>query len=514
MEITSILLLCLILFSFSVFIQLSRGKQFRKLKNLQPPGPPGWPILGKFFDLGAAPHQTLHKLKPKYGPVLGLKLGSVNTVVIQSAMAASEFFKKHDHDFCDRKCPTVLTAHNYYQETIAFGRYGKHWRMRRRICSTELPMNQQTNEVARLRRKCIDDMIRYIEEDAAAAQERGEEGKVNLARLLFLMSFNLVGNLVLSRDLLNLGSKDGKEFFDAMNDVMVWVGKPNLADFLPVSKWLDPQGIKRNMVRDMGRALEIVSNFVKERVDELKLAEEQETKDLLDALLEHTGEGKQGPDSISNQIVIIIILEMFFAGSETTSSTIEWVMAELLRKPESMKKVKEEINRVTGPQRKVEESDIDNLPYLQAVIKETLRLHPVVPLLLPRNSMQDTDYMGYFIPKEAQIFVNVWAIGRDPETWEDPLAFKPERFLGSKIDYKGQNFELLPFGSGRRICLGISLAHKVVHLGLATLLHSFDWELGNNISPETIDMNERVGITTRKLIPLEAIPKKRVMDAR
>lgn len=205
---------------------------------------------------------------------------------------------------------------------------------------------------------------------------------------------------------------------------------------------------------------------------------------------------------------------MFFGGSETTSSTMEWAMAELLRKPDSMKKAKEEINRVIGPQRKVEESDIDNLPYLQAVIKETLRLHPVLPLLLPRNAMQDTDYMGYFIPKETQIFVNVWAIGRDPETWEDPLAFKPERFLGSKIDYKGQNFELLPFGSGRRICLGISLAHKVVHLGLATLLHSFDWELGNNISPETIDVDERVGITARKLVPLEAIPKKRVMDAR
>ncbi|PPS05601.1 hypothetical protein GOBAR_AA15038 [Gossypium barbadense] len=251
--------------------------------------------------------------------------------------------------------------------------------MRRRICPTGL-MNRQTNEAARLLRKCIDDMIRYMEEDASGARTGGR------------------------RDLLNSGSKDGKEFFDAMNDVMVWAGKPNLADFLPVSKWLDPQGIKRNMVRDMGRALEIVSNFVKERVDELKLAE---------------------------------------------SSAIEWAMAELLRKPDSMKKMKEEINRVIGTQRKVEESDIDNLPYLQAVIKETLRLYPVVPLLLPRNAMQ-----------------------------------------------------------------GISLAHKVVHLGMATLLHSFDWELGNNICPETIDMNERVGITTRKLIPSEAIPKKRVMDAR
>lgn len=205
---------------------------------------------------------------------------------------------------------------------------------------------------------------------------------------------------------------------------------------------------------------------------------------------------------------------MFFAGSETTSSTIEWAMAEMLRNPESMTKAKEELDRIIGPERKVEESDIDELPYLQAVIKETLRLHPAVPLCLPRNAMQETNYMGYLIPKESQIWVNAWAIGRDPESWEDPLTFKPERFLGSRLDYKGQNFEFIPFGSGRRICLGISLAPKVIHLGLATLLHSFDWELGNNITPEAIDMEERLGITMRKLIPMEAIPKKRLLYAR
>ncbi|KAK8496601.1 hypothetical protein V6N12_003534 [Hibiscus sabdariffa] len=258
-------------------------------------------------------------------------------------------------------------------------------------------------------------MIRYIEEDAAATHERGEELKVNLAHFLFLMSFNLVGNLVLSRDLLSSRSKEGKEFFDAMNEVMVWAGKPNLADFLPVLKWLDPQGIKRNMVRNLGRAMKIVSSFVEERIDELKLAKENTTKNLLDALLEHTGEGKEGSGTISNQNVIIIVLEMFFAG------TIEWALAELLRNPKSLTKAKA-LDQVIGAGRRVEESDM----------------------------------------------------------W-------------------------------RRICVGISLAHKVVHFALASLLHSFDLELGNNICPEAIDMNERIGITVRKLIPLEAIPQKRVM---
>lgn len=202
---------------------------------------------------------------------------------------------------------------------------------------------------------------------------------------------------------------------------------------------------------------------------------------------------------------------MFFAGSETTTSTIEWAMVELFRHPECMQRAKEELNRVIGRKRKVEEKDMEETPYLQAVVKETLRLHPPIPLLLPRNAMQDTRFMGYVIPKDTQAFVNVWAIGRDLEHWEDALSFKPERFLGSKVEFKGQNFEFIPFGSGRRICVGISLADRIVPLALASLIHYFDWELSENMTPKTIDMNERSGITVRKLIPLKAIPKKSII---
>ncbi|XVE96519.1 hypothetical protein REPUB_Repub02eG0229600 [Reevesia pubescens] len=127
MEVTCSLLVCLILFLSALVLVLWR-RQPRKMLKLQPPGPPGWPIFGNIFDLGTMPHQTLYKLKPKYGPVLKLQLGSVNTVVIQSAKAASELFKNHDQDFCDRKCPVVLTAHNHCEGTLALGRYGKYWR--------------------------------------------------------------------------------------------------------------------------------------------------------------------------------------------------------------------------------------------------------------------------------------------------------------------------------------------------------------------------------------------------
>ncbi|KAJ9159080.1 hypothetical protein P3X46_024611 [Hevea brasiliensis] len=268
-------LVCSGLFLAIAMILCLKGKNLGRRTKKLPPGPPGWPIIGNIFDLGTEPHRALQELKLKYGPVLRLRLGSMDTVVIQSAKAAAQLLKNHDASFCDRK-----------------------------------PLD-----------------------------------------------------------------------------------------------------------------------------------------------------------------------EMFFAGSETTSAATEWAMAELLRKPEAMRKVKEELNEVVGENRNVEERDIEKLPYLQAVVKEALRLHPSVPLLVPRNTMQDTNFMGYHIAKDTQVFVNAWAIGRDPDSWEDPLTFKPERFLGSNIDYKGQNFELIPFGSGRRICIGMLLAQRVLLLSLASLIHCFDWEL-------------------------------------
>ncbi|KAF2289790.1 hypothetical protein GH714_038633 [Hevea brasiliensis] len=231
-------------------------------------------------------------------------------------------------------------------------------------------------------------------------------------------------------------------------------------------------------------------------------------KDFLDVLLEFEGNGKDEPDKISERNVNIFILEMFMAGTETTSSTIEYALTELICNPESMTKAKAELASVIGANRNVEESDIDNLPFLQAVIKETLRLHPPIPFLIPRRAIQDTKFMGYHIPKNTQVLVNAWAIGRDPDVWDNPLRFNPERFIVSKVDYKGQNYEFIPFGAGRRMCAGVSLGHRVLHLVLGTILHQFDWELESNINPADLDMRDRLGITMRKLEPLRAVPTK------
>ncbi|KAF8006774.1 hypothetical protein BT93_K0936 [Corymbia citriodora subsp. variegata] len=496
------------LFWLSLLLPVALAFLLKRRKTTKlPPQPPAWPLIGNILDLGTTPHQKLHIFRAKFGPVMWLKLGTVNTMVIQSAEAAAEFFKGHDLTFADRKCPHALTALDYNQGSLAIGRYGSYWKVLRRLCSAELLTNKRINETALLRQKCVENMVIYLEEEMMVKQARTG---INLSHFLFLLGFNVVGNMVFSRDLLDPKSEDGPQFFDAMSRVSEWASKPNVADFLPWLKWWDPQRIKAKMAKDMGRAMKIAEGFVKERLEERKLGGKvRATNDFLDAVLDYEGDGKEGPYKISSQNVNIIVLEMFLGGSETTSSTIEWAMAELFRQPKSMKKAKDELDQVVGLNRKLVENDLEKMPFLQAVVKETLRLHPPVPLLLPRNALKDANFMGFDIPKDTQVFVNVWGIGRDPDSWEDPLAFKPERFLESNIDYKGQNFELIPFGSGRRICVGISLADRVVHLGLATLLYHFDWELGDGLTPETLDMRERVGISLRKLHPLKVIPKQR-----
>ena len=183
-------------------------------------------------------------------------------------------------------------------------------------------------------------------------------------------------------------------------------------------------------------------------------------------------------------------------------------MTELVRNPNVMSKAKQELEQTIGKGKVIEESDIARLPYLQAVLKETFRLHPAVPLLLPRKADRDVNIQGYTIPKGAQVLINVWKIGRDESVWDRPELFLPERFLESKIEAKGQHFELTPFGAGRRICPGVVLAMRMLLLMLGSLINSFDWKLEDGLQLENMDMDETFGITLQKAEPLRVVPIK------
>ncbi|XP_058108838.1 cytochrome P450 76A2-like [Magnolia sinica] len=503
-KVSSFLLWSSILLPAALIFLLVRKKR----KNVgirsrpRPPGPRGWPVVGNMFDLGSVPHLTLAALRQKHGPVVSLQFGSMKTVVVLSAEAATELFKNHDLSFAGRTITEAMRGCSFNESSMALGQYGPYWRALRRICTTELFINRRLNETVSIRNKCVDDMLRWI------AEEAEEKGSVEVIRFAFLAVFNLVSNLMLSRDLLDPQSKEGAEFFRLNSTMAGLSGKPNVADFFPSLRWLDPQGIRKKMDECVGRALEIASGFVEDHIQNQSLGEEIGKKDFLDVLLEFRGEVKERVE-ISDRDLKVLILEIFLAATDTTTSTIEWAMAELLRNPGLMSKVQAELDQVVGRGIKIEEKHMEGLPYLNAVIKETLRLHPPLPFLIPRRAVEDTEYMGYSIVKDTQVLVHAWAIGRDP-SWDDPLSFKPERFLHSDIDYRGHHFQLIPFGAGRRMCAGLPLADRMLHLLLGSLLHCFDWTLDGNVMPETLDMEERMGITLHKAIPLKAIPKPRM----
>lgn len=201
---------------------------------------------------------------------------------------------------------------------------------------------------------------------------------------------------------------------------------------------------------------------------------------------------------------------MFLATVDTISSTIEWAMAELLQHPDTISKLQEELRRVLGSQALVEHPDVDRLPYLRAAIRETLRLHPVVPLV-PNEAEETVQIHGRAVPKGCTVLVNLWAVHRDAAAWPEPDRFKPERFLLLRPEEAGflgtTEFELIPFSAGRRFCLGFPLATRMVHAMLGSLLHRFEWTLPREVKENGVDMAESLGLTMIMATPLQAIAK-------
>lgn len=202
---------------------------------------------------------------------------------------------------------------------------------------------------------------------------------------------------------------------------------------------------------------------------------------------------------------------MLLAGMDTSAAGIEWTLSEVIKHPQVMKKLQKELQEVVGMDQMVDESHLNKLKYLDSVVKEAFRLHPVGPLLI-HHSMEDCVVDGFDIPKQSRVLVNVWAIGRDPNVWTDPEKFSPERFHGINVDFRGHNFMLIPFGSGRRGCPGLQLGLTVVQLIVAQLVHCFDWQLPDNMSPGSLDMTEHFGLVTVRANHLIAIPTYRLHD--
>ncbi|CAD6203721.1 unnamed protein product [Miscanthus lutarioriparius] len=489
---------------------LLRRRWSSSSKYMLPPGPRPWPVVGNLNLIGPLPHRSMHELSTRYGPLMSLRFGSYPVVVGSSVDIAKFFLKTHDLAFLDR--PAVASARHilYNGSDVLWAPYGPYWRQGRKLYQNELLSATRIKSTEHIRIEEVRCMLR----DVSAAASRDGGAVVRLKDHLSMASFNVVSRMALGRKYIfdGAGSLMPPEAFRWMIQEFFFLnGVVNVGDVIPWLSFLDLQGYIKRMKRLSKMIDPLLEHVLVEHSERRRRQGEGFVpRDMVDRLLQLADDANlEAP--IERDGIKAFILDLIVGGTDTSSVTIEWAMSELLRKPDVLTKATEELDRVIGRERLVTEGDITKLPYMQAIVKETMRLHPVTPLLAPRLSREDASVDGYDIPTGTLVFVNVWAIGRDPAVWGDaPDEFRPERFAGSSVDVKGQDFELLPFGSGRRMCPGIGLGLKMVQVILANLVHGFAWRLPDGMAKEELSMEEKFGLSMPRLIPLQAVAEPRL----
>uniref|UniRef100_A0A0D6QU77 Cytochrome P450 n=1 Tax=Araucaria cunninghamii TaxID=56994 RepID=A0A0D6QU77_ARACU len=467
-----------------------------------PPGPLALPLLGHLHLLENNLHDGLGKLSDKYGPLMTLNFGMKTTVVASSSAMAKAILNDHDLNFANRSVPISARCLAYDASDLLWSPYGPRLRLLKKMCVKELLSAQSLEAMHHIRRVEVRRTVRGIYEDSVKGVD---SGRVEVAARAIMTSLNVATCMMWSKN--SDTSAEGKEFKTMMGELVYLLGLPNVSDLFSFLEFLDLQGVYRRTRKVFVRFDKLFDSMIEER-----LSGRSSGSDFLQLMLDLAkGVVHRDDETESIQLTMkdvkAMLLAMVGGATDTTSSTVEWAMAELLQRPEILKRAQKELKEVVGLHQAVEESHIPQLHYLQAIVKEVLRLHPAAPLLVPRCAAKSVDIGGYLIPKGTQVLVNVWKIQRNPQVWKDPLVFDPERFVDGKMGYNGRDFDYLPFGSGRRICAGISMGALIIHYTLASFLHSFDWELP---AGEKLDMREQYGLVVHKAVPLVALAKPRL----
>ncbi|PIA44025.1 hypothetical protein AQUCO_01800231v1 [Aquilegia coerulea] len=452
-----------------------------------PPSPSKLPIIGNLHQLSSLPHRSLRSLAKKHGPVMLLHLGQSPTVVVSSADAAREMFKTQDLNFSGRPRMRFQDKLDYSSMHLGFLPYGEYWRQVRKICVLQLLTAQRVESFKSVRAEETHLMIEKIRQSCSSTS-----CVVDLSETIASLTRDIVCRAVLGRKF----DKDA-----VINMKFDFVSGFDIGDFIPWLSWVNIiTGFDAQMMKIFKALDEFLESVINDHIESKKNSSDG-VEDFVDVLL---GLGKDSTGvTFGKPNIKAIIMDMFLAGSDTVSTTIVWALTELIRHPEIMKEVQKEIREIGKENLSITEDDLGKMHYLKLVMKETLRLHVPGPLLIPHESIQDTKLLGYDIPAKTRVLVNAWAIATDPLLWEEPNEFRPKRFLNSSLDYKGNDFEYIPFGAGRRGCPGISFAIPTMELSLANLLFHFDWTLPNGEPrPEDLDITEGFGIVTYKKDPL------------
>nr|GEZ78424.1 cytochrome P450 93A3-like [Tanacetum cinerariifolium] len=405
-------------------------------KSRHPPTPFGLLIIGHLHLLNPIPHQAFHKLSLRHGPIFRFFKGSVPCVVACSPEVAKEFLKTYKEAFSNRPISSTQHYITYRSKDFAFAPYGPYWKFIKKIAMSQLLNGKTLDLLSSVRHDEIKCFINSLSEKAKIGKS------VDLSEEFVKLTNNVLSKMVMSK---RCTDEDGE------------VGQM-IAD-----------GLGRK-VKDTRLRYDLVIDRILEEHDDVRKDKKtgQVVKDLVDILLD-IEQDDSSEIKMTRENIKAFILNLIVAGTDSTATTMEWAMTELINHPNIMKKAAQQIHQVVGENRLIQESDIPNLPYLQAIMKETFCLHPSFPMI-PRESPRDCTVAGYHIPAKTNTFINMWAINIDPNHWENPREFRPERFEEDMLDVRGQHFHLLTFGSGRRMCPGISLAQHIVHTTLGAMI--------------------------------------------
>ncbi|KAH6775149.1 hypothetical protein C2S52_012710 [Perilla frutescens var. hirtella] len=468
-------------------------KNRRKSEKKNPPGPKPWPIIGNLNLLGSLPHQSLHLLSKKYGEIMLLKLGKSPVVVASSPEMAKQFLRVHDASFASRPRLAAGKYTSYNYSDLTWAPYGPYWRQTRKIYLSEVFIVKKLELYEQLRA----DEMRHFLSGIRAQVGKPVVFRERLSRYSLLTIWKMIStdnyftesqerNYVLNID----------ELHEMVDEWFMLSGVFNIGDWIPWLSLFDLQGYVKKM-KALHKKMDRFYNYVIDDHLAMRAAKKDEfaPKDFVDTLIQMAEDGNLEVE-LTRDCVKALIQNLVVGAMDTSTTSIEWSIHEILRQPRIAEKAKEELDRVIGRNRWVEEKDLCNLPYIEAIGMESFRLHPLATLLAPHYAIHDCNVAGYDISKGTTVLINTWSIGRDPSTWDSPEEFLPERFLGKGIDVLGSNFALLPFGSGRRRCPGYNLGHKVVRTTLANLLHGFDMVLVDGMRPQDVCLEEEYGLTT------------------
>ncbi|KAL8260132.1 hypothetical protein R6Q59_028085 [Mikania micrantha] len=485
------------LITIAVLLVLNQTKVFfsKNRENL-PPSPTQLPVIGNLHQVDAdKPHVSLANLAKTYGPLMSLRFGHQLVVVASSPEAAMQILKTKDHLLSSRVVPASMKQEHLLPHSLMWSECNQTWKTLRALCRIELFSAKALEAQSRLRNKKLHQLLDFLRE---------KQGKViDIEHVVFVTLFNTLTSIILGKDLLDLNDEH-----DTCNGLKASLLKVldltitlDLGSFYPILERFDLHGIRRGAMKEFEKIFPYWEDLIEERRVQVNSStwSSNQANSFLDQLLENR---------FTNNQIHQLITELFIAGTNTTTSTVTWAMSELVRHQEIKSKIEEEIQKEINTH-EITNTQLSKLNYLQAFIKEAFRLHPPVPLLLPHMAVETCEVMNYKIPKNSKIFVNVWAMGRDPKIWDEPLSFKPERFLDSKHDFKGQDFELIPFGSGRRMCPGLPSGFRSLEFILTSLIREFDWTLPNGDDPLKFDMNEKFGVALKRVVPLKLILKQK-----